>query len=391
MGLIRQTLSIQKVFGWEVVAEAVLPRVCQLAHTSKWRTRLSLVQHLPQLAKTIGEDVYDRHLTITTLNWLADQVQAIREAAVVCLGRLTKIFGLAWAKARIFPALAELSRRNSYTYRLTSCMALTDIVPAVWELQQNDPKLATTSPTPETREQAMKADEDSSAATESRKADEEGNVEMSVSESSPRHPPQDGSVKQAKETEESQQCLLELEILPGLLALAQDRVPNVRLSAARGLGRLSSFLQPGPIQGIILPALQDLILRDCDPDVQFFSRRAVSVLLKDCAFVPPSPSPEGYCLGLDPEGYARVYGADGKIAPIDELGGKVLLWTVHSLEASQDSDSEEEKLELWEAEDGSWIERIANPSSRNAAYIHHKQKEEEIERIAAQKPSQQQQ
>ena len=69
-----------------------------------------------------------------------------------------------------------------------------------------------------------------------------------------------------------------LEELMGLVLKAlKDKVPNVRMVAARGLTKLSSFCDDIIIQNQIKPALTDVTSSDDDGDVKFYAQDALLV------------------------------------------------------------------------------------------------------------------
>eukprot|EP00053_Salpingoeca_punica_P008543 m.76559 g.76559 ORF g.76559 m.76559 type:complete len:581 (+) comp14642_c0_seq1:206-1948(+) len=66
------------------------------------------------------------------------------------------------------------------------------------------------------------------------------------------------------------------DLLPIAIALTKDGVPNVRFNAARTLERLIPLLDKSVVTKEIVPALEPL-KQDKDIDVQFFSKKALSV------------------------------------------------------------------------------------------------------------------
>ncbi len=61
------------------------------------------------------------------MEWLGDQVFAIREAATANLTKLAKTFGVAWARIHILPKVIALGSNNSYLYRMTALNAVSVI------------------------------------------------------------------------------------------------------------------------------------------------------------------------------------------------------------------------------------------------------------------------
>jgi serine/threonine-protein phosphatase 2A regulatory subunit A len=64
------------------------------------------------------------------------------------------------------------------------------------------------------------------------------------------------------------------KVLPAVLALAGDSVPNVRFNAAKALGVLKGCLEPAVLAARVKPALAKL-REDVDQDVRFFAGKVV--------------------------------------------------------------------------------------------------------------------
>ena len=61
------------------------------------------------------------------MTWLGDCVYSVRVAAVLNLQKLTKVFGVDWAKQTIMPKLFTMSSHLNYMFRMTTVFALTVI------------------------------------------------------------------------------------------------------------------------------------------------------------------------------------------------------------------------------------------------------------------------
>ena len=64
--------------------------------------------------------------------------------------------------------------------------------------------------------------------------------------------------------------MLSSRILPALIALARDPVPNVRFNAAKALTVVAARLEPSLAATTVAPTLSAL-LADKDTDVRFFA------------------------------------------------------------------------------------------------------------------------
>ena len=75
--------------------------------------------------------------------------------------------------------------------------------------------------------------------------------------------------------------MIQAEVLPVVIALSTDRIPNIRFNVAKALEVLAIRLndQSGGIQLIesgILPSLESL-MKDKDADVRFFAEKASAI------------------------------------------------------------------------------------------------------------------
>ena len=75
---------------------------------------------------------------------------------------------------------------------------------------------------------------------------------------------------------------VETDVLPAVLALADDRVPNVRFNAAAALGSLGRVLSGAP-RAAVLARLRRLVDEDSDADVLHFAGEAAASLRGDGA------------------------------------------------------------------------------------------------------------
>ncbi len=67
------------------------------------------------------------------------------------------------------------------------------------------------------------------------------------------------------------------QILPLVLKLSNDKIPNVRFNAARVLEKLGSKIDKAMVKSHVKPCL-DKLMADSDADVKFYSERAVAAL-----------------------------------------------------------------------------------------------------------------
>jgi len=107
------------VIGIELLSQALLPAIVELAEDKNWRVRLAIITQIPLLAKQLGVAFFDEKLAQLSMNWLGDPVYSIREAATVNLESLTREFGAEWAKSSILPQVLQMATSPNYLYRMT--------------------------------------------------------------------------------------------------------------------------------------------------------------------------------------------------------------------------------------------------------------------------------
>ena len=107
------------MIGIELLSQALLPAIVELAEDKNWRVRLAIITQIPLLAKQLGVAFFDEKLAQLSMNWLGDPVYSIREAATMNLESLTREFGAEWAKATILPRVLQMANSPNYLYRMT--------------------------------------------------------------------------------------------------------------------------------------------------------------------------------------------------------------------------------------------------------------------------------
>lgn len=176
----------------------------------KIRIRLAIIQQIPLLAKQLGRDFFTDKLAAICVNWLADDIATVRDAATMNLKQLTAIFGTDWACEYLLPSIENIRHHSSYLRRLTAVQAC---------------------------------------------------ARMAV---------------------EMEPAVAQVELMPLLLEMATDPVPNIRFNVAKSLAELGPVILQGHFASAvyeqqvhpILTLLQD----DSDRDVRFFADNAAHLL-----------------------------------------------------------------------------------------------------------------
>lgn len=119
------------VIGIELLSQALLPAIIQLAEDKQWRVRLAIIEYIPLLASQLGVQFFDEKLSTLCMGWLGDTVFSIREAATHNLQKLTEVFGVEWASEAIIPRVMQMGNHPNYLYRMTTCFAIS-VSPRAW-------------------------------------------------------------------------------------------------------------------------------------------------------------------------------------------------------------------------------------------------------------------
>ena len=72
--------------------------------------------------------------------------------------------------------------------------------------------------------------------------------------------------------------LVQEEVLPALLTMASDPVPNIRFNVAKTLEKLAPRVGPEVVSAEIAPCLSHLVETDADRDVKYFARCALRTI-----------------------------------------------------------------------------------------------------------------
>lgn len=107
----------------------LVPALVDLARDSKWRVRAAAIKHVPVVAAKLGKN---DALYVGCVEWLADDVAAVRELATANLRNLAKIFGTKWTRNVALPKILDMCTHTYYLRRVTAvkaCAALAHLVP----------------------------------------------------------------------------------------------------------------------------------------------------------------------------------------------------------------------------------------------------------------------
>ena len=88
----------------------------------------------------------------------------------------------------------------------------------------------------------------------------------------------DGAVRSASLADALHSELVQEEVLPALLTMASDPVPNIRFNVAKTLEKLAPRVGPEVVSAEIAPCLSHLVETDADRDVKYFARCALRTI-----------------------------------------------------------------------------------------------------------------
>lgn len=120
----QQSTDDHLVIGIDLLSQALLPAIVNLAEDKNWRVRLAIIQHVPLLASQLGVKFFDEKLSSLCMSWLGDTVFSIREASTQNLKKLSEVFGVEWANEAIVPKVVAMGGHPNYLYRMTTCFAV---------------------------------------------------------------------------------------------------------------------------------------------------------------------------------------------------------------------------------------------------------------------------
>ena len=196
--------------------DVVVSSILQMAKAQNWRVREAVGRLLPFLAEARGVTFFQDHLLDPWLKIMSDQVAEVRTACVDGMPKLLSVTGSEWIQTEILPHYTRMyDESHSYLARITvlRCYAaLTEKHTHGVGGQQGEPQEST----------ALSAD-------------------------------------------------LMKQIVAIMLRGMKDRVPNVRLVAARGLGlvTLSGQYDDATMRTQIVPVLSECMTTETDRDCKY--------------------------------------------------------------------------------------------------------------------------
>lgn len=240
LSVIERLEEVNAVAGSKLLTETLLPAIVDLAKDAQWRVRRALLAFMPLLARQLGEATFSSRLTDICIEWLSDDVASVRDDAASNLRAVTEVFGFEWAGRALVPRLKTLAADPSYLIRVTAVRAAA--------------RLGALAPV------APAGGAGAAAGAKGRGAAAAASARAAFAPASAAHV-----------------ALVDKELLPLVIALTKDAVPNVRFNVAKAVALLAPAATSEKRSGRIRDALTKM-RDDKDADVRHFSGVALGEL-----------------------------------------------------------------------------------------------------------------
>lgn len=248
---------------------SILPSLQELSSDKTWRVRLATISFMPGVMGQLGGDYLagpgGRELVDMVIGWLGDPVFSIREAATASLKRLTELFGGAWADAVLLPRVLKIIELGGTKGGKAGGAGAIGVDGEGTFVNPN-------SPPSQLRMTGLMALVVSDAgglegiAAILRVFTRLTPVSHTLTFPTTPPPPPTTTFTTQKLGEAMSPAQVAQKILPGILLLSRDTVPNIRFNAAKALGVLVSITEPAVVTSKVRPAL-NLLASDSDADV----------------------------------------------------------------------------------------------------------------------------
>lgn len=77
------SVSVSDLIPLDTLSAPLLQSITELAQDPKWRIRLEMIQHIPDIARHLGANFFDSKLSELSFKWLSDRVFSIREVRLL--------------------------------------------------------------------------------------------------------------------------------------------------------------------------------------------------------------------------------------------------------------------------------------------------------------------
>ncbi|TPP67243.1 Serine/threonine-protein phosphatase 2A 65 kDa regulatory subunit A alpha isoform [Fasciola gigantica] len=269
-------VDFAEVLPTEDVLTHVIPVVRGAAEDKSWRVRYQLADHITDLQAAVKPQITSQHLV---------DVYQVRLNIISNLECVNQIIGIAQLSQSLLPAIVELASDTKWRVRL----AIIEYMPLLASqlgLQCFNERL-TNLCLDWLMDNVYAVRE--AAVTNLRKLMDQFGIDWATNQVVPRliqlaHDPNYlrrmislASLQELGEAESCRSELLHKHLLPTIIQLGHDPVPNVRFRVCQILGKLGHLLDSNAIQTFVKPSLE-MLGSDGDPDVVYFAKESSELL-----------------------------------------------------------------------------------------------------------------
>mmetsp|Transcript_27051 Transcript_27051/g.55604 ORF Transcript_27051/g.55604 Transcript_27051/m.55604 type:complete len:706 (-) Transcript_27051:33-2150(-) len=266
------------------VAERLVKRVMSLTEDESENVRAALAMVATELAPELGKDATITHLLPPMLSLLRDSVSEVRLNIISSLSLLNDVIGAELLAQSLLPAILNLAEDGKWRIRM-AVIARIPLMAKQLGKEYFDDKLLSLCV-------GWLGDDISSireaAATNLKELTLLLGADWSVLNLVPRINEVKTHSSYLRRMNAIHAFVLiasvmdvdaaQLEVLPTLLDMACDPVPNVRFNVAKGLGTIGHRFSRFVYESQILPVL-DLLKDDSDRDVRYFANQSCDALI----------------------------------------------------------------------------------------------------------------
>jgi len=270
------------VLDLTTVTKMILPCIKDLVSDDSQHVRASLASDIMGLAPLLGKDMSNEYLLDLFLQLLKDDNSEVRLNIISKLEPVSQVIGMDTLSQHLLPAIVELAEDRQWRVRLAIIKYIPQLSAQLGAEFFND-KLRSlcinwlADPVFSIRE---------AATTNLRQLTEVFGVEWARSQIIPHivamH--NHNNYLHRMTTLFSIGVLADVigpevineQLLPILIKLAADPVPNIRFNACKTFKSLIPLLDSTAVQTRVKPVLQNLLSNDTDRDVRFFAEQALS-------------------------------------------------------------------------------------------------------------------
>ena len=270
----------------EVTISQILPCIKELSSDASEHVRCELASVVTGLAPTFGKEKTLQHLLSMFISLLKDEVPQVRLNVIGKLESINKVIGIELLSQSLLPAIVELAEDRQWRVRL----AIIEYVPILaQELGQayfNEKLLGLcmtwlSDSVYSIRDAALNNLQKLTVVFGVPWAQQHVLPKICLLASHPNYLYRQTTLGAfGVLADVIGPDITAITLLPLVLRMANDPVPNIRFAMARVLGSISLALPDAVVSGQIKPVLSTLAHSDQDADVRFFAQQALDTIDK---------------------------------------------------------------------------------------------------------------